>query len=107
MPHMTTRREFLTDTAQMAFALGSLNSALSRFSILNPPRSSEDEIGARAAMIADDISLGNDSIAAVWTIADGVFRPVRLTDGVNRSALPVSAQAFTLALADKTTDCGE
>ncbi|MGH7652078.1 MAG: enterotoxin [Gemmatimonadaceae bacterium] len=99
---MTTRREFLADTAHLAFGLGALNSGLGRFAFVDQPGRPERENVASATRTLDDISLGNDSITAVWSISGGVFRPVSLSDGVNRSALPVSAQAFTLTLADKT-----
>ena len=97
---MTTRREFLAESAQLAFGLGALNTALGQFAIAN--KNEDMQIG-RASVAADNVALGNDSITAVWSIADGVFRPVRLTDGINRSPLPFSAQGFTLTLANRTT----
>ena len=98
---MSTRREFLTDTAHLAFGLGALNTAFGRFAI--PNRNGLPRAIVRAVLRTDDISLGNNSITAAWSIADDMFRPVRITDGVNGLALPVAAQAFTLILADKTT----
>ena len=50
---------------------------------------------------SDEIVLGNDAITAAWTTTGGALRPVRFTDGVNKTALPVPAQVFTLAFADR------
>ena len=52
---------------------------------------------------SDEIVLGNDAITAAWTTTGGALRPARFTDGVNKTALPVPAQVFTLSFADKTT----
>lgn len=98
-----TRREFLTYSARLALGAGVLRTNLGRFPFPSGDTLSKSEEVARGVLSTDDISLGNDSITAVWSIADGVFRPVRLTDRVNRLALPLSAQAFTLTVADKTT----
>src|SRR5690348_17267297 len=57
---------------------------------------------------SDEIVLGNDAITAAWTTTGGALRPARFTDGVNKTALPVPAQVFTLAFADKSTlDAGD
>src|SRR5438874_7449778 len=80
-----TRREFLDRSGQLAIGLGAL------------------QIGARSSDTADELTLANDSITGVWTTTGGVFRPARFTDTLNRTPLPVPAQAFTLTFADKTT----
>ena len=103
---MTTRREFLGDSAHLALGLAALQAGLGRFTFPNglgfPDAGDTLALPARAVLTPDDISLGNDAITAVWSIASGAFRPVRLSDGVNRTALPVPAHAFTLTLADKS-----
>ncbi len=101
-----TRREFLDHGAHLALGLGALHAGLGRSTLLKgglPDVGEKPALPARAVVTAEDITLGNDAITAVWSIAGGVFRPVRLSDGLNRAALPVSAQAFTLTLADKRT----
>ena len=49
------------------------------------------------------MTLGNDAITAIWTTSGGVFRPVRMIDGLNRVELPISGHAFVLTFADKST----
>ena len=58
---------------------------------------------ARSTIAADEITLGNDAIKAVWTTTGGALRPARFSDGLNKIALPVPAQAFVLTFTDKTT----
>ncbi|MCA1836593.1 MAG: enterotoxin, partial [Actinobacteria bacterium] len=104
---MTTRREFLGDSAHLALGLGALQAGLGRFTFPSGPDflDAGDELAlpARAVLTPDDITLGNNAITAVWSIAGGAFRPVRLSDGLNRTELPIPASAFTLTLADKST----
>ena len=57
---------------------------------------------ARSSVSADEFSLGNDAIRAVWSTTGGVFRTAILHDVLNNAPLPVSAEAFTLTLADRT-----
>ena len=86
-----TRRDFLERSRGLVLGLGALS-----LGIAPRPRWS------------DEIVLGNDAVTGTWTTAGGVLRPVRFTDGVNKTALPVPAQVFTLAFADKTTlDAGD
>ncbi|HKV51255.1 MAG TPA: enterotoxin [Gemmatimonadaceae bacterium] len=92
-----TRRDFLERGGGLVLALGALGKLG-----LNA-RGVAAHAAARATLAADEITLANDAISAVWTTTGGSFRPARFTDGENKTALPVPAQAFTLAFADKTT----
>ncbi len=109
-PPGVTRREFLDHGAHLALGFGALHAGLGRVGLLNglgfPDVGEKAALPARAALTTDDISRGNDAITAIWSIADGVFRPVRFRDGLNAATLPVPAQAFTLTLADKRTIAG-
>ncbi|HEX6809809.1 MAG TPA: enterotoxin [Gemmatimonadaceae bacterium] len=84
-----TRRDFLERGSGLVLGLGAFS-----LGIATP---------AARPRWSDEIVLGNDFITAAWTTTGGALRPVRFTDGVNKTALPVPAQAFTLAFADKTT----
>jgi len=106
-PSAVTRREFLDHGAHLALGFGALRAGLGRLPLLNglgfPEVGEEAALPARAAVTAEDLTLGNDAITAVWSTAGGIFRPIRFSDGLNAAALPVPAQAFTLTLADKRT----
>ncbi len=106
LSNMTTRREFLGDSAHLALGLGALRAGLGRFTFSNgtgvPDAGNNLALPARAVLTPDDISLGNQAITAVWSIAGGEFRPVRLSDGLDGTALPVPGHAFTLTLTDKS-----
>ena len=94
-----TRREFIERTGQLALSLGVLQLGVGRGALVAGFGASSP----RATILADEITLGNDAITAVWTTTGGAFRPARFTDGVNRMSLAVPEQAFTLGFADKTT----
>ncbi len=101
-----TRRDFLDRSSRIAIGLGALQMGFGRGALsqgLGMPAPRPSLLPAQAAVSADEFALGNASIRAIWSTTNGSFRPVRLNDGLNNSALPVSAQAFTLTLADKTT----
>lgn len=104
---MVTRREFLDHGAHLALGFGALHAGLGRLAFLNgigfPDVGDRLSLPARAVLTTEDLTLGNDAITAVWSIAGGVFRPVRFSDGLNRAALPAPAQAFILTLPDKST----
>ena len=106
-PSAVTRREFLDHGAHLALGFGALRAGLGRLPLLNglgfPEVGEEAALPARAAVTAEDLTLGNDAITAVWSTAGGIFRLIRFSDGLNAAALPVPAQAFTLTLADKRT----
>ena len=106
-PSAVTRREFLDHGAHLALGFGALRAGLGRLPLLNglgfPEVGEEAALPARALVTAEDLTLGNDAITAVWSTAGGIFRPIRFSDGLNAAALPVPAQAFTLTLADKRT----
>ena len=79
------RRDFLDRSRQLAVGFGALH------------------VGLGSRILADEVTLGNDSIAATWVTTAGAFRPARLSDVLNRTSLPVPAEAFTLTFADRTT----
>jgi hypothetical protein len=90
-----TRRDFLERSGGLVLGLGALSLGMA------PPRLTRPRW-------SDEIVLGNDAITAAWTTTGGALRPARFTDGVNKTALPVPAQVFTLAFADKSTlDAGD
>ena len=87
-----TRRDFLGRGGKFALGLGALQLGRDR-----------DALDARSFGVADEITLGNDAIVAVWTSTGGSFRPARFSDMLNNAALAVPAEAFTLTFADKAT----
>jgi len=70
--------------------------ALSRrgFSEGDPP------LAARADVSGGRITIGNDAIAAIWSVDGGRLTAVRLVDKVNETELPLLASPFALLLAD-------
>jgi hypothetical protein len=107
-PNALTRREFLDHGAHVALGFGALagmglgGSAFAK-GLLFADVVEESALAARAMLTTDELALGNDAITASWSIAGGAFRPVSISDHLNRTALPVPAQSFTLTLADKST----
>lgn len=100
-----TRRDFLDRSSRIAVGLGALRMGLGRDALasgLDLFRPQLAPTPARAAVSADEVTLGNDAINAAWTTTGGVFRPARLNDVLNDTPLPVSAQAFVLTFADKS-----
>ena len=100
-----TRREFLDNGGRLALGLGALRGGLGRLAAGGSRVADSLNVivlSAQATLAADEITLGNDAISGLWTTTGGAFRPVRLSDGLNRVAIPISAEAFTLTLADKT-----
>ncbi|HEV2181573.1 MAG TPA: enterotoxin [Gemmatimonadaceae bacterium] len=94
-PAAVTRRGFLEAGGGLVLGLGALSLGIGPPAVAWPRRS-------------DDIVLGNDALTAAWTTTGGALRPLRFTDGVNKTALPVPAQVFTLAFVDKgTLDAGD
>jgi hypothetical protein len=100
-----TRREFLDRGAHFALGAGALQAAVGQ-SLANglwlPRVAQNDRLVASSVVRSDELVLGNDAITAVWSTTGGVFRPARLSDGLNKIALPGPVQAFTLTLADKS-----
>ncbi|HEY8174658.1 MAG TPA: hypothetical protein VIF32_03105, partial [Gemmatimonadaceae bacterium] len=105
-----TRREFLDHGAHLALGVGALQAGMGRLAFANwlrlPDLVEKPALPACVVLTADEFALGNDAITAAWSIAGGVFRPVRISDGLNGAALPVPAHAFTVTLADKSTIAG-
>jgi hypothetical protein len=101
-----TRRDFLEQGAHLTLALGGLHAGLGGLALGNGwrlgDRLEQFALPAHVARGSDDITLGNDAITAVWSTAGGSFRPARFGDGLNSTALPVSREAFTLTLADRS-----
>ncbi len=100
------RRDFLDRSRQLAVGFGALHAGLGRKTLDDHLRlllHSGTSLPARATISSDELTLGNDAIAAIWVTTGGTFRPARLSDMLNRTSLPVPAEAFTLTFADKTT----
>ncbi|MEO7102524.1 MAG: enterotoxin [Gemmatimonadaceae bacterium] len=102
-----TRRDFLDRGSRIAIGLGALQLGLGRSAFGDVlgmvGKSRAGELPAESTIAADEVTLGNASITATWTTTSGSFRPAKMTDGLNKSSLPVPAQAFVLTFADKTT----
>lgn len=98
-----TRREFLGHSGHLALGLGAWHAGLGRHgaSGLLDAAGQGSALPASAALVSGELTLGNAAISAAWATMDGVLRPVRLRSG--STALPFSAQLFTLALADRST----
>ena len=84
-----TRRDFLDRSGRLALGLGALQLGLGRGALadgLGIPGDAAVPLASRAAVSADDFTLGNDAITATWTTAGGSFRPVRMADVLNKAA---------------------
>lgn len=99
-PSRVTRREFLDRGGRLAIGLGALKAGFGQLDGLVPHANAS--LGALAALSSDGISLGNPTISAAWSIAGGTLRPVGIRDVLNGAPLPMSAQVFTLTLADRS-----
>ena len=96
---MITRREFVARTAALSAGAAALPRLLEAAGVPAP------EPGAGAARVAaagDDLSLGNDAVAAAWSTAGGSLRAVRFEDRRNHATLAPSPDVFVLALAGGT-----
>jgi hypothetical protein len=101
-----TRRDFFSRSSQIAVGLAALRLGVGRDVLaegMMPPDWRRPVLPARSTTVADELTLGNDAITAIWTTSGGVFRPARMIDGLNNVALPISAHAFVLTFADKST----
>ncbi|HEU4643269.1 MAG TPA: hypothetical protein VFS44_12515 [Gemmatimonadaceae bacterium] len=49
---------------------------------------------------AGELTLGNDHIAAAWTVGDGTLRAIRVEDHLGQHPMALSPDVFTLRLAD-------
>jgi hypothetical protein len=102
-----TRRELLDRGSRIAIGLGVLQMGLGRNAFAEVlDRAAQLRAGdlpADSSIAADEITLGNASISAIWTTTGGSFRPAKFADVLNGAALPVPAQVFVLTLADRTT----
>jgi hypothetical protein len=92
-----TRRDFVERAALLGVGVASLPRLLEQ-ALSFPLRAGDDAGPARFAAQGGDFSLGNDAIAATWSVAGGAFRAVRLDDRVNRATVPLAPDAFALAL---------
>lgn len=102
-----TRRDFLDRGSRIAIGLSALQMGLGRGAFAEAlglvGRRRDDDSPGHASISADEFTIGNTAITGIWSTTGGAFRPVRMSDGINNAALPVSAQAFVLTLADKST----
>jgi hypothetical protein len=100
-----TRREFLDHGVHFAVGLGALQVSAGQSALGNALSLAglrENDVVAASTIRADEFQLGNDAINAVWTTAGGVFRPARITDGLNKTQLPIPSEAFSVTLTDKS-----
>ena len=101
-----TRRDFLERSSRIAIGIGALRMGSRRGTLAEQfglQSHRDTTLTARIAISNDEFVLGNDAIRAAWSTSDGTFRPARMNDVLNNSPLPVSAQAFSLTFADRTT----
>jgi hypothetical protein len=101
-----SRRDFLDRSSRIAIGLGALQLGFGSDALatgLGGFRRGAVTLPAQGTISADEFSLGNDAISAVWSTTGGSFRIVHANDILNNSPLPLPAQAFTLTLADRTT----
>jgi hypothetical protein len=101
-----TRRDFFSRGSRIALGLAALRLGVGRDAladVMTPSDWRPPALPARAAAVADELTLGNAAITATWTTSGGVFRPARMFDGLNKSVLPTSAHAFVLTFADRST----
>src|ERR1044071_8229913 len=64
-------------------------------------RSRRFTLGAAAVQLGGpgrELTLGNESIAATWTIADNTIKPSTLTNRLRGASLPVSAELSPLSV---------
>lgn len=93
-----SRREFLERGARAAFGLGVLGALPMARSLQELSRASS----VAARWDADGLALGNEIIAASWSVSDGVLRAREVTAKRNGVRLDLPAHVFALTLADGT-----
>ncbi|HEY2855968.1 MAG TPA: enterotoxin [Gemmatimonadaceae bacterium] len=87
-PDELTRRAFLERSVASGLALGVLGGDVAR--VLTRP------------VLSDTLTLENEVIRGVWSVAEGSLRAVELLDRETKTKLPLPPQAFALTLADGT-----
>jgi len=87
-PDELTRRAFLERSVASGLALGVFGGDVAR--VLSRP------------VFSDTLTLENEAIRGVWSVADGRLRAVELLDRETKTKLSVPPQAFALTLADGT-----
>ena len=80
---MTSRRDFLAETAAGLWAVGAARRTVP---------------SVRA--VSDDLTLANDHISAVWSVSDGSLKAVRVSDRATGAALELPPDVFSLLLGD-------
>jgi hypothetical protein len=105
-PGGVSRRDFLDRSTRIAIGLGALQLGWSSSAFAEALGAIDSRGGARdtatSSVSADEFTIGNTIIAATWTTTNGVFRLASIADRLNNAALPVSAEPFSLTLADKS-----
>jgi len=95
-----TRRDFV----ERAALLGAGALALPRLLERLRTQSAEGDAGgagaARCFAQGNDLTLANDAVAAVWSVAGGALRAVRFDDRLNRASLALPPDVFSLDLPD-------
>lgn len=106
-PGALTRRDFIGHSSRLVLSLGAVGIAFDRLGLVDafgfPIDAADSLLAATARVDGSDLTLGNSDITAIWSVADGSLRPVRLVSGTTQDPLPLSAQAFLLTFADKST----
>jgi hypothetical protein len=101
-----SRRAFLEHGAGFGLSLGALSLGLDGSGLLAramSPAPSLASTASRARIDGNEITLGNSAIEGAWSVADGKFRVLRVTDRLNGSTLALPEHAFVLTLAGGET----
>jgi hypothetical protein len=98
-----SRREFLERTIELGAGLAVLGACAPRRGGSREPPSPLGALEARYRSDGGELTLSNDAIAASWSAAGGVLRPLRVRDVRGGRELALGAQIFTLTLADGGT----
>ncbi|HEX5436557.1 MAG TPA: enterotoxin [Gemmatimonadaceae bacterium] len=97
-----TRRDFLERGAIVGLAVGALSTGLPHLLRAASAGARAPLAAARSRIDGGEISLANSTIEGLWTVTNGTFQAVRVTDRLNGTALSLPPSAFTLQLADGT-----
>jgi len=101
--HVLSRREFVERTAAAGLAFGAVSLGWPRLLAAAGIAEPTAPDAARYTQDGGEFSLSNAVIGGTWSVADGKFRVLRVSDRVHGTALAPAESAFTLALADSTS----
>ncbi len=94
---MITRRDFVGRAALLSAAAASLPRLRRRVS--ESPAGADAGL-ARFAAQGSDLTLGNDAVAATWSVSDGALRALAAQGRINHARLALAPDAFKLRTAD-------